>query len=559
MRKSLLILATAAAAACAHRSLAADPDSWTEAQSAHFTLLTDLDQDDASRAASDLEYIHAALLAAGWHGTSPSAARTTVVLFQSASELKRFVRFNVEGMTTYDRYGERIILVNGGANLLGSELVKHELTHALVFEYLVTDPRWVQEGIASLLETLDIDRDAGTAVRGASPWRRRLWLREDKPKIIQWDVLMGNGASNGELDGYAYETLCWELVHFLVDSNPKGFDDFMARLAHGEGMWQAFGESFPKLTGRGIAAAMDEYLSRQPLLKRTFKVPDVPAGRLALRKLSRAESHALFAELFYAVGDDAGRDTFKEFEDERSLALAADPANPLALSLQQRPNAQLAVARHPDDFRSWALLYDADEKNVDALRKAVALAPGNSFLLSRLAAAEAVEGKSADALAHAERARSLSPTSFVLHTLARLYDKNGRCAEARTEQERAIESLPDRVDPRVPEYYRDELRDIVEHCGRRDTIGTATETVTAEPVLKVCRQPLVVDRIRGISAQFTIREDGSVTAVAIHGAPDRQQNGVLRQFLESCSFEPVVVNGKPRPVQLNLNIEDMVR
>jgi hypothetical protein len=483
-----------------------------------------------------------------------------VVLFQSESELKRFVRFNIEGLTTFDRYGERIILVNGGANLLGSELVKHELTHALVFEYLVTDPRWVQEGIASLLETLDIDRDAGTAVRGASPWRRRLWLREDKPRIIRWDVLMGNGASNGELEGYAYETLCWELVHFLVDSNPKAFDDFMQRLAHGEGMWQAFGQSFPKLTDSAISAAMDEYLSRQPLVKRTFKVPAVPASQLALRKLSRAETHALFAELFYAVGGDAGHDTVKEFEDELSLALAADPANPRALSLRPRPDAQLAVARHPDDFRSWALLYETDEKNVDALRKAVALAPGNALLLSRLAAAEAADGKNADALADAERARSLSPTPFALHTLARMYDKNGRCAEARTEQERAIESLPDRVDPRLPRYYRDELQDIVEHCGRGDAIGTAaTTTVTAEPVLKECRQPLVVDRIRGISAQFTIREDGSVTAVAIRGAPDRSQNGVLRQFLESCSFEPVVVNGKPRPVQLNLKIEDMVR
>ena len=55
--------------------------------------------------------------------------------------------------------------------------------------------------------------------------------------------------------------------------------------------------------------------------------------------------------------------------------------------------------------------------------------------------------------------------------------------------------------------------------------------------------------------EFTIREDGTVAAVAIKGAQDNKESGMLRQFVESCSFEPVIVDGKPRRAQLNLTLD----
>ena len=88
-------------------------------------------------------------------------------------------------------------------------------------------------------------------------------------------------------------------------------------------------------------------------------------------------------------------------------------------------------------------------------------------------------------------------------------------------------------------------------------IGTTARTVEAEPVIKICRQPLRLGGLSpsDISVQFTIREDGTVSAVAIEGARDNEQAGVLRLFIESCSFEPVIVEGKPRRVQLNLALD----
>ena len=82
--------------------------------------------------------------------------------------------------TAQDVFGDRLILVNAGGNLLDSKVVKHEVTHALAREYLVTSPRWVQEGLACYFETLDIDREKSEVTRGAtdcSPPSAPWWTR----------------------------------------------------------------------------------------------------------------------------------------------------------------------------------------------------------------------------------------------------------------------------------------------------------------------------------------------------------------------------------------------
>ena len=119
------------------------------------------------------------------------------------------------------------------------------------------------------------------------------------------------------------------------------------------------------------------------------------------------------------------------------------------------------------------------------------------------------------------------------------------------------EGRGDRVDARIPAAFRARIAGISATCGKGDVIGTAVRAVEAEPLLKICRQPLYVpsSSAKAISVEFTIREDGTVAAVAIKGALDNEESGMLRQFVESCSFEPVIVDGKPRRAQLNLTLD----
>jgi len=550
--------------ACARELRSTNPDAWLELQSEHFTLRTDLPEEDARGAIADLELIRNALLAAAWHGKTTSPARITVVAVASDRELHEFLADAVVGIAGTDRFGDRMILVSGDGNLLGSEVVKHEVTHALMRDYLVTSPRWVAEGIACLLETLDIKRRTGGAIRGGAPWERRQWLRyrraarlrRGRRPDVNWSLeIMGMGSTFDNENGYEFETLSWGLVHWLVDTQPQRFDAFVARLARGEGMWQAFSAAFPGLTEREIDRSMELYFNIESMHEERFAFRPW-SGTVALKRMGPAEAHALRAELFADVADRPDKE--EKLEEELRLAKAADPANPLLLALSKKPkDLKLGIDRHPEDWRSWVVWYDDNDEDVAAIRKAAELAPDNPGVLASLAVAEQREGRAAEAVAHAERAAAIFPAADVLHALATVYGKVGRCSEATLQEERAIEALPDRVDPRFPAMYRKQLEEIAATCGKGEVIGTTAQTLEAEPVLRICRQPLLLrpKSAQAIAAQFTIREDGSVAGVAIRGAASNEESGVLRQFVESCSFEPVVVKGKARRVQLDLTLD----
>ncbi len=280
MRVTALVAAVLTLA-CARELRSRNSDLWLELQTEHFTLRTDVPEEDARRDIADLELIRNALLAAGWHGKTTSPARIVVVAVASDRELHEFLADPVVGLASSGYFGDRMILVRGDGNLLDSEVVKHEVTHALLREYLLTNPRWVEEGIACLLETLEIKRSRGVAVRGSSTWQRRQWLRYGQPLWTDWFMhVMGMGAIVNDDNGYQFETQAWGLVHWLVDTQPASFDRFMAGLARGEGMW----------TGCLPDVAIDDPRSRFPLKPW--------AGSVMLRKIAPAEVHALRAELF---------------------------------------------------------------------------------------------------------------------------------------------------------------------------------------------------------------------------------------------------------------------
>ncbi len=166
MNRFVLLLALAA---CAREVRSINPDNWLELQSEHFVLRTDLSQDDARKAVGDLELVRNALLAAGWSSPHPSPDKILVVALAGGRALREFLPERLEGMSLYGLFGERLVLVDGEGDLADSELVKHEVTHALAYDLLVANPRWVQEGLACYLETLEIDRSKGRRLAPPRP------------------------------------------------------------------------------------------------------------------------------------------------------------------------------------------------------------------------------------------------------------------------------------------------------------------------------------------------------------------------------------------------------
>ena len=68
------------------------------------------------------------------------------------------------------------------------------------------------------------------------------------------------------------------------------------------------------------------------------------------------------------------------------------------------------------------------------------------------------------------------------------------------------------------------------------------------PVLQSCSRPQPRARSAkdAFRADFTIAEDGSVTGVVVTGTAARAALAAFKLYVESCKFQPVLVEGKPQ-------------
>jgi tetratricopeptide (TPR) repeat protein len=277
------------------------------------------------------------------------------------------------------------------------------------------------------------------------------------------------------------------------------------------------------------------------------------SGEIAVRALGRAEAHALRAELFhFSPGGGTLQQREQNAQAELSFSLGADPGNPLALQLQRDSNGEAAVAAHPDDWRSWLLFADRHHDDSSALRKAVQLAPENAGVLYRLALAEQNASQPKEALRDAAHAAEISPgRPDVLDGLAQVYAANGRCDEAQQTAQRAFAALPDSATTEAPASLKKRLNDIVAGCGGQSSLS---RRVLLPPTLRACsrRVPSVRSNSDNVTAAFTIGEDGAVSGVSVSGQGSEALKAAVKKYMESCTFEPVVYEGKKQSLQSTL-------
>jgi tetratricopeptide (TPR) repeat protein len=533
-------------AACAHAPRSNDPQNWLELRSEHFLVRTDLPEEDARKAVTDMELVRTALLGAGWHSSREPRSRTAVVLLASQAEMNEFGQKSLLGFASSNVFGEPFLAVSAAQDVLEQELFKHELTHVINEGFLVSKPRWVNEGIACYLEMLEIKRGGSAAVMG-KPSLQRLAYLQRKP-VHGWFWVLNTGddvlQTTGD-QGFAFETAAWALVHYFVDTKPEAFDAYLTSLAHGVESSKAFNDAFPGLREEQLSAAMAAYLKTGQL--RIDTLPIKPwAGDIAVARMAPAEVFALRADLLRVMPGTARKE---QSQVEVQKSLAADPGNPYALTLQDG-SAAAATAAHPDDWRSWFLAAKQDEKDRAAIDQAAKLAPDNPYVLSRLTFADLNAGANDRALAHASHAVEVAPgRSAALDALAHAYAANARCDEAAVAEQRAIDAIPDAAVNGVPPELLQRQRELRNHCGAAAQPQIAQQVAT-EVKLKSCKKPLprVTSKL-DLQIDFTLAEDGSTKGVKVSGVATQAMRSAMQRYVESCSYEPVVVDGKPQAVQ----------
>src|SRR4051812_26586293 len=445
--------------------------SWTEYTSDHFRLQTDMRDAEARATLKDVEERRSGLVRAAFHGLEVPGQRTRIVALRDGGELEAFLPEFILGYFMLDPFGEKLVLL-ARASADDMRVFTHEMTHDLASYYFARQPRWLEEGMARFLETLQFDREGNKVILG-TPWIDRVYdpnlnLRYRTPITISQ---LFAREQKGLMPSY---DTSWALVFYLANNEGKAFNEYQRALFRGDEPDAAWKASFPAYADEEGLVKLDTKVNaalKQLLDTERYKTATAPYfeydGRIEKRTMPEPEVRALRAELL--VGSPHYRKEHAAIE-QRALADAREALrqNPgemraaaVLVDLAPDRDHKLAVARAatlaaPDDYRAWLLADMALEDDegtpeqesarVFALERAVALAPENPWALQRLARAYASAGNGPEALPLVRKSLALFPDSApALDTFALVASVQGSCAAARDLQRMAVNRLPHRA------------------------------------------------------------------------------------------------------------------
>jgi len=470
------------------------PTGWTQVQTPHVTLMTDLRPDDARRAAVTVERTRAALLAAAWPGTQLlQPEHIEVVVFANHQEFQRYFGDRVGGVFVHGRYPPVVFLYGAPegweqrATLALTEtnsVLKHELTHHLAAFIYRRQPRWFAEGMAQFFETMRIADDGSTATLGDANLQALASYNRTRSVSVA-DAL----AWSGKLDAKDQATtaglygVSWLLVHWLYNTHAADFDRYQTLLVKGIDPDKAWKAVFPGLSPAELDGELNHYAHLGEFRNVSVPIPRV-ADVLRDRPMTSAEVHAARARTALTAGGMQvhGEASLADAQAELASALAEDPGNVAALSMKMGtvpPGERLALGRrataaHPEDGLAWLLLAEALpdtpelwSERAEAFRKATELLPDDATAFNNLSWMYLRKGQPQQALPLAATAVRMAPwESAFLDTLAEALAGVGRCSEAVSAQSRAVDMLPERASAAVRGQYAGRLASIQKQCSQ---------------------------------------------------------------------------------------------
>lgn len=263
---------------------------WKKVHTVDFELLTDLDVEQAQRAAQLLTQSLQGLAAMFGKARPLVQSRLVVVALSDRVEFeRRFGKkawgFAVPGgsETTVCLYGAPDRWFVRPVNLVDvtHSVLQHELAHAVLSRYFARQPTWFAEGMAQYLETFRW-LDAETVLMGEpnlESWRSYRAVRT----VSMTDLLDWDSYQQRETEIAGRYGLAWAFVHYAINQEPQKFSSLLAHLAEGHG--DVFERSFGAPT-EALDRAIFAYLKQGQYSRLRLKVPrSVPEGV----KVERAE------------------------------------------------------------------------------------------------------------------------------------------------------------------------------------------------------------------------------------------------------------------------------
>jgi tetratricopeptide (TPR) repeat protein len=422
-------------------------------------------------------------------------AKVSVYVFGDTGDFENLFPSRLAGFFTRDE-DEPLIVLHGepdswqrrftGRSEASSSTLKHELAHYLSSYFLLRQPRWLAEGLAQFLETLQLSEDGKTATLGtphldAVSGMKRLLEASQRGLLVEEYTVRNVFSWDKPSESYRDWEIAslywgsWLVVHWLFNKQPEDFARYQLMLAQGADPDSTFKKMFPELLQPSFDNLMLKYLKKGSYEEFTLAVPTVALNFLE-RTLDDSEVHATRARLSAlaaAIVEEGRKERMALALAELDEALTLDPKSLMALSqkVARAPDnlkpalARAAVDAHPNESRAWVLLAQAlrevESAKADreaAYKKAVELSSDNVSAANGLAWLYITQGRYEEAFPLAQRAVALAPwNSHILDTYAMAAAGLGRCPEAIRAEQRAIDLLAEHPDEEMEKVLRARL------------------------------------------------------------------------------------------------------
>lgn len=455
-------------------------DKWRRVRSKNFTLVGNASEKDVRNVANRLEQFRAVFGSLFPAISLNSQALTTVVVFKSDNAFKLFkANPNDAG---YFQSGEDVNYI-----ALTSErtteaqpfrVIFHEYVHLLVNNTMgETVPLWFNEGLAEYYSTFDIKDNARRVMLGEPIESHVLYLRRNEllPLRALFAVDHNSPYYNEGNKMNIFYAESWMFMHYLLQGDSQKHRPQLSRLVDLLRQGVKVDDAFPQAFEKNIESVENDFKGYIHDLK--YTATEITFGHkldldadLQATPLTDAEAHAYLGDLLFHTQRLANA------EGELQQAITLDPNSPMALATygmmrvgqgrmeDARPYLEKAIAVNPQNhlthyYYAFALsdLRTNEYRLVSSysddlavsmrkeLEKAIALKPDHAKSYSLLGFVNLVRNEQIDeTIELLQKGLNISPANDrLLYTLAQLYTRKERFAEARQLLKPVIENSPD--------------------------------------------------------------------------------------------------------------------
>ncbi|MEJ7617568.1 MAG: hypothetical protein WKF30_11540, partial [Pyrinomonadaceae bacterium] len=178
---SSILLAIIFIVGAATASVVSAEEKWFRLKTENFTLISNADQSDMKRVATQLEVFRSVLAQLLPRANIKSSAPNTVLLFKSHDSFRSFkpkykgkTKDNVGGYFLKGWDENYITLTAEKRDLSPFEIIFHEYVHYVINNTLTNPPVWLNEGLAEYYSTFTILDDEEGKIRIGMPIARHI-------------------------------------------------------------------------------------------------------------------------------------------------------------------------------------------------------------------------------------------------------------------------------------------------------------------------------------------------------------------------------------------------